>query len=72
MAVTDEEILTGWKEFFNTGTNWKDLRPDMSIADYKQMTDRQHLSKAKSMPIHYLMVSGKGVIYISKTIYFLK
>lgn len=24
------------------------------------MTDKQHLSKAKSMPIHYLMASGKG------------
>lgn len=62
MAVTDDEVLAGWKEFFNAGTNWKDLTPDKSIADYKQMTDRQHLSKAKSMPIHYLMASGKGLL----------
>lgn len=61
MAVTDDEVLAGWKELFNAGTNWKDLTPDQSYADYKQMTDRQHLSKAKSMPIHYLMASGKGL-----------
>ena len=24
------------------------------------MTDRQHLSKAKTMPIHFLKASGKG------------
>ena len=61
MEVTDDEVLASWKEFFNAGTNWKDLTPDKSFADYKQMTDRQHLSKAKSMPIHYLMASGKGL-----------
>lgn len=61
MAVTDDEVLAGWKEFFNAGTNWKDLTPDQSIADYRQMTDKQHLAKAKSMPIHYLMASGKGL-----------
>ncbi len=60
MAVTEEEVLAGWKEFFNTGTNWKDLTPDQSYTDYKQMTDKQHLSKAKSMPIHFLKASGKG------------
>lgn len=60
MAVTDEEVLADWKEFFNTGTNWKDLTPDKSFAEYKQITDKQHLSKAKSMPIHFLKASGKG------------
>lgn len=60
MAVTDEDVLTSWKEFFNTGTNWKDLMSDMSYADYQKITDRQHLSKAKSMPIKFLKASGKG------------
>lgn len=60
MAVTDEEVLESWKEFFNTGTNWKDLSADISYADYKKMTDKQHLGKAKSMPINYLKASGKG------------
>lgn len=27
---------------------------------YKAMTDKQHLGKAKSMPIKFLKVSGKG------------
>lgn len=60
MAVTDEEVLESWKGFFNTGTNWKDLTPDKSYKDYMQMTDKQHLAKAKSMPIHFLKASGKG------------
>lgn len=25
LAVTDEEVLESWKEFFDTGTNWKDF-----------------------------------------------
>ena len=60
LAVTDENVLTAWKKFFNNGTNWKDFATDISYADYKAMTDRQHLSKAKSMPIKFLKASGKG------------
>ncbi|MDE7259304.1 MAG: DEAD/DEAH box helicase, partial [Lachnospiraceae bacterium] len=60
LAVTDDEVLESWKEFFNTGTNWKDLVTDMSYSEYKKITDRQHLSKAKSMPIKFLKASGKG------------
>ncbi|MCD8306647.1 MAG: DEAD/DEAH box helicase family protein, partial [Clostridia bacterium] len=25
MAVTDDEVVCAWKEFFDTGTNWKDI-----------------------------------------------
>ena len=32
----------------------------VSYSEYKKMTDRQHLSKAKSMPIKFLKASGKG------------
>ena len=39
LAVTDDEVLESWKEFFNTGTNWKDLVTDMSYSDYKKMKD---------------------------------
>lgn len=60
MAVTDEELLESWKEFFNTGRNWRDFAPDMSYEDYKRMTDKQHLNKAKSMPVKFLKASGKG------------
>ena len=60
MAVTDDEVLESWEAFFNTGTNWKDLATDISYSDYQKMTDKQHLSKAKSMPIKFLKASGKG------------
>lgn len=60
LEVTDEEVLKSWKEFFDTGTNWKDFASDISYAEYKNMTDKQHLNKAKTMPIKYLKQSGKG------------
>ncbi len=60
MEVTEEGVLKSWKRFFNTGTNWKDFAENISYEDYKNMTDKQHLSKAKSMPIKYLKKSEKG------------
>ena len=60
LAVTDDDVLAAWKKFFDYGTNWKDFATDISYDDYKAMTDRQHLSKAKSMPIKFLKASGKG------------
>lgn len=60
LAVTDEEVLQAWKGFFDDGTNWKDFAADISYADYKSMTDKQHLTKAKNMPIKFLKASGKG------------
>ena len=60
LAVTDTQILTAWKNFFDNGTNWKDFSTDISFEDYQQMTDKQHLSKAKSMPVKFLKASGKG------------
>lgn len=60
MQVTDEEVLKSWKEFFDKGTNWKDFAEGISYEEYKNMTYKQHLSKAKSMPIKFLKASGKG------------
>ncbi len=68
LMVTDDEVLYAWKKFFDNGTNWKDFAADISYGDYKAMTDRQHLSKAKSMPIKYLKASGKG-FFIEKEEY---
>ena len=68
LAVTDEDVLAAWKTFFDNGTNWKDFAPDTSYTDYKSMTDKQHLSKAKSMPIKFLRASGKG-FFIEKVGY---
>lgn len=60
LAVKEEDVLAAWKKFFDNGTNWKDFSTDITYADYKAMTDRQHQSKAKSMPIRFLKASGKG------------
>lgn len=60
LAVKDEDVLEAWKKFFDNGTNWKDFDANISYADYKAMTDKQHLSKAKNMPIKFLKASGKG------------
>ena len=60
LAVKDEDVLSAWKKFFDHGTNWKDFAEDIAYADYKAMTDKQHLSKAKTMPIKFLKASGKG------------
>ena len=60
MAVTEQDVLKSWKNFFDTGTNWRDFSPDISYEQYQTMTDKQHLSKAKTMPIRFLKSSGKG------------
>ena len=60
LEVTDEEVLKSWKEFFDTGVNWRDFASDISYEAYQSMTDKQHLNKAKAMPIKFLKQSGKG------------
>lgn len=60
LTVKDEDVLDSWKKFFDRGTNWKDFAADISYEDYKAMTDKQHLSKAKNMPVKFLKASGKG------------
>ncbi|MCM1044337.1 MAG: DEAD/DEAH box helicase family protein [Candidatus Gastranaerophilales bacterium] len=60
LEITDEDVLRSWKEFFDTGTNWKDFSENIFYENYKNMTDKQHLSKAKTMPIRFLKASGKG------------
>ena len=68
LSVKDEDVLVAWKKFFNNGTNWKDFAAGISYEDYKAMTDKQHLSKAKNMPIKFLKASGKG-FFIEKEDY---
>ena len=40
--------------------NWKDFPKVTSYEEYRKITDKQHLSKAKSMPIKFLKASCKG------------
>jgi superfamily II DNA or RNA helicase len=68
MAVTEEEILTAWKKFFNTGSNWKDLDKNMTYGKYQAISDKLHISKIMQMPVHYLQESGKG-FFIKKEDY---
>ena len=60
MEVTDEQLLKSWKDFFGSGTNWKDLDPSGTYEQFKAMTDQQHIRKIVQMPVHFLLESGKG------------
>ncbi len=60
MEVTEAQLLAAWKEFFETGTNWKDLDKDMTIEKYRSISDREHIKKILQMPVHFLKESGKG------------
>lgn len=60
LAVSGEELLESWKEFFNTGTNWKDLDAELTYREYLEISDKEHVKKILQMPVHFLMESGKG------------
>lgn len=60
MEVSEKQLLSSWKEFFSTGTNWKDLDKNMTLQKYQDISDQDHLKKIQSMPVHFLMESGKG------------
>lgn len=59
LTVTEEEVLESWKKFFNKDRNWKDFSSNITYEEYKNMTDKQHINKAKTMPIKFLKASGK-------------
>lgn len=58
--VSEEELLDSWKEFFSTGTNWKDLDTGITYEKYCSISDREHIKKILQMPVHFLQESGKG------------
>lgn len=60
LAVTEEEVLESWKNFFDKDRNWKDFSSDINYEEYKNMSDKQHINKARTMPIKFLKASGKG------------
>lgn len=60
MEVSEKQLLSSWKEFFSTGTNWKDLDKNMTFQKYKDISDKAHLKKIQTMPVHFLLESGKG------------
>lgn len=60
MEVSEEELLASWKEFFSTGTNWKDLESGITYEKYCDISDKDHVKKILQMPVHFLQESGKG------------
>lgn len=59
-SVTEEQLLASWKEFFRTGTNWKDLEAGSDYETFCGISDSEHIRKIMKMPVHFLMQSGKG------------
>ena len=60
MRVDDAQLLASWKEFFDTGKNWRDLDPNSNYEDYRAISDESHIKKIHDMPINFLIKSGKG------------
>ncbi len=60
MQVTEQQLLDSWKEFFSTGTNWKDLDSEISYERFIAISDKEHIKKIIQMPVHFLLESGKG------------
>ena len=60
MSVSKEQLLASWKEFFSTGTNWKDLEAGITYEKYCSISDKDHVKKILQMPVHFLLESGKG------------
>ena len=60
LEVTDTQLLDAWKAFFDQNGNWKDLDKNMSYEKYKSISDKVHLKKILTMPVHFLQESGKG------------
>lgn len=60
MQVTEQQLLDSWKEFFSTGTNWKDLESEISYERFIAISDKEHIKKIIQMPVHFLQESGKG------------
>lgn len=60
LAVSEEELLESWKEFFNIGTNWKDLDAQLTYREYLEISNKEHVKKIHQMPVHFLLESGKG------------
>lgn len=60
MTVTEEQLLTSWKEFFSIGTNWKDFEAGITYEKYQAISDKEHMKKILQMPVHFLQESGKG------------
>ena len=60
MTISEEQLLASWREFFSTGTNWKDIDTGITYEKYQAISDKDHVKKILQMPVHFLQESGKG------------
>ena len=60
MAVSEAQLLASWRDFFNDGTNWKDLKKDITLAEFRAISDKAHLSNILRNPVKFLKASGRG------------
>lgn len=60
MAVTNAELLANWKNFFDDGTNWKDLKKNITLEEYRSISDNTHLRNILRNPVKFLKASGRG------------
>ena len=60
MAVTEQELLASWKAFFHDGTNWKDLKKEITLDEFRAISDKAHLSNILRNPVKFLKASGRG------------
>jgi hypothetical protein len=66
MKVNDAQLLASWKEFFDTGMNWRDLDSNSTYEEYRAISDESHIKKIHNMPINFLIKSGKGFFVSSE------
>ena len=57
-AVTEEQLLLKWKEFFAKNRNWKDLPKIESYQDFLKITDKAHMDNIKKNPVNFLKQSA--------------
>ena len=59
MEVSEKQLLSSWKEFFSTGTNWKDLDKNMTLQKYKELRFPVRCLIHQQVSQHDLWRSGK-------------
>ncbi|MCR5202783.1 MAG: DEAD/DEAH box helicase family protein [Lachnospiraceae bacterium] len=63
--VTEEQLLRSWKQFFSTGSNWRDLPRISSYQEYVNMSDKEHINNIYKNPVNFLVQSGQGFFQLN-------